>query len=285
MQLTQIITLANRPVERMFHAMERSLRATGCNLPIQVIPYNDQLFDLPPNAHWWLDPDFIQWIDRAGRRPVMRKYQTLLASNFLFVDTDVIFLLNPEEVLAPHNGFITCCGHWHNPGETLTDEALAFYRQHTTVWQSRVFNTGQFASDQPLYTVDTLRAAAENPAHRATILDNPFHEQPGINLLTFLSGIPVTNLTLPPHNMQSTWAGDYPADFAHFWKQPNKRPLLIHWAGAKMDPTTPITQLFLQHLNPDEKNAFLREFHNKPATKTSNRLRRSLRAFRKAWNS
>ena len=33
--------------------MERSLRAVGCDLPLLVIPYDEDLFELPPNAEWW----------------------------------------------------------------------------------------------------------------------------------------------------------------------------------------------------------------------------------------
>jgi hypothetical protein len=47
MKIEKIITLANNKVRLRFLAMERSLRATGCQLPLLVIPYDDKLFELP----------------------------------------------------------------------------------------------------------------------------------------------------------------------------------------------------------------------------------------------
>jgi len=291
MQLKSIITLASKPVELMFRAMERSLRATGCQLPLKVIPYNEDRFELPENADWWEEPEFIKWIDAAGRRPVMRKYQALLAADYQFVDTDVVFLRNPEEVLAKHEGFVTSCGHWHNPGETLTDQALKIYQKSSTIWQSKVFNTGQFACDRALYDLNSLKRTAEDSRYRATVLENRFHEQPGIVLLTHLSGVPITNLTLPPHEMESTWAGDYPGEFDSYWKDSSRKPYLIHWAGAKMAFDQPLTNLFLPYLTEQERQNFLDQKRRETSAKRSAgqsflmRIKRSARAALTAWKA
>lgn len=50
MKLESIITLASTEVRLRFIAMERSLRATGCDLPLRVIPYNANASKLPLNA-------------------------------------------------------------------------------------------------------------------------------------------------------------------------------------------------------------------------------------------
>lgn len=285
MELQSIITLASKSVELYFRAMERSLRATGCRLPLKVIPFSDDRFNLPEGATWWEVPEFIEWIGANGRRPVMRKYQALLASNYQFVDTDVIFLRNPEKVLATHSGFVTSCGHWHNPGQTLTNESLALLKSKTTTWQSRVFNTGQFAGENALYDFEGLRAMADNPRYRGTVLDNRFHEQPGINLLVNLSGCEITNLTLPPNNMESTWAGDYLGEeYAQYWGNSARKPYLIHWAGAKMHPEHPISELFFAHLTEEERTLFLRKMEAiknlGPRARLRARLRKAWHAFR-----
>src|SRR5437764_440818 len=57
MKLERIITLANRKFRVRFAAMERSLRAVGCALPISVIPYDNERFDLPKNSEWWECPE------------------------------------------------------------------------------------------------------------------------------------------------------------------------------------------------------------------------------------
>ncbi|MGE9296156.1 MAG: hypothetical protein ACQKBV_07725 [Puniceicoccales bacterium] len=284
MELNQIITLASKSVEPLFHMMERSLRATGCDLPLRVIPFSESRFDLPENSEWWEVPEFLNWIDHAGSRPVMRKYQVLLASNFHFVDTDVIFLRDPREVLAKHSGWINSCSHWQKPGDTLTVEFENYLRQKSSVWQWQIFNTGQFACDRQLYDVASLKAASESPELRATVLENPFHEQPGINFLVHKSGVPITNLTLPPHVMESTWAGDYPdADFRSTWRTPETTPYLIHWAGRKIDGSNPIDELALGYLNDDERKAWLTVAQQRNRTPLINRIRWAWRAAKEAF--
>ncbi len=283
MRLECIITLANEKVRLPFLAMERSLRATGCDLPLRVIPYNDAKFDLPDGSEWWEVPEFLAFIDREGNRPVMRKYQALLSGPFQFLDTDAVFLKDPTEVLAPLEGWVNSCCHWHNPFEATTDELRAILRKRSTTWPKSVFNSGQFACDRQLYTVDSLCETLTRPEVRPVALDDPFHEQPGMNLLAHLSGVPISNLTLPPHCMESTWAGDYPEDdFEQTWTDPDRKPYLIHWAGHKMDGRHAIDHLALDLLTEDERADWLVEAAQNPAPNATARLKRGLRAAHQA---
>ena len=198
MKLDKIITLANEQVRIPLLAFERSLRNVGCELPLWVIPYDENTFELPSNAHWWEVREVTHWIRHHEGRPHKRKYQCLLEGNYHFIDTDAIILRNPETVLAPLDGFITSCCHWNNPGDTLTPESQAIFERSTTVWQNLVFNTGQFACDRVLYPdFKTLKQTAEDPELIETCLKNPFHEQPGLNLLAHRSKAP--SPTLPSH--------------------------------------------------------------------------------------
>src|SRR5687768_4020068 len=125
MQLDKIITLINSNVRLQFLAMERSLRATGCTLSIWAIPYDEHIFELPENSMWWEVPELTKWLHEVGGNNRMRKYQCFTVSNYHFVDPDIIFLKNPEQVLAPFSGFITSDGHWHSPhGQVYTAESL-----------------------------------------------------------------------------------------------------------------------------------------------------------------
>lgn len=279
MKLEYIITLANKPVELMFLVMERSLRATGCELPVKVIPYDDRKFDLPANCEWWEDATFLNWIDHHGNRPVMRKYQALLASNFQFVDTDVVFLQNPQTVLQPYTGWINSCTHWHNPGHTLTPELLAYLKGRSSVWQWRIFNTGQFACDRALYDRDSLITASESVHFRKTVLENLYHEQPGINLLVNLTNCPITNLTLPPHCMESTWAGDYlDAHYRSTWSDHQRTPYLIHWAGRKIDGSAPIDELALKYFTTEERQAWTLKNQPNKGHSILPRIKRAIKA-------
>jgi len=249
--------MASPEVRLRFVAMERSLRATGCDLPLRVIPYNDGRFDLPPNADWWLDEELADWLRTWKAHPTMRKYQCLTIPNFQFIDADVIFLRNPAEVLKPLEGFVTSCGHWKNPEGTLTPQSMGHFARHSTNWQTQVFNTGQWACDRVLVAWQTLRERCESADFKETCLTFPYHEQPGVNLLVRSTGVPVQNLTLPPWNMQSSWAGDYPDEFRQYWKTPDETPYLIHWAGIHMAQSRPIDGLIEQHLTPDEQDEWM----------------------------
>ncbi|MEQ8541853.1 MAG: hypothetical protein RIB93_30895 [Coleofasciculus sp. D1-CHI-01] len=253
MKIDKIISMANQKVRLRFLAMERSLRATGCQLPILVIPYDDNLFELPEGSTWWEIPEITNWLNAERTHPTMRKYQCLTVGNYQFVDADVCFLKNPEKVLEPHFGFITSCGHWHNSNHTYTEQSKRIMSQKTTTWQKSVFNTGQFACDCPLFEIEKLKSVAMRPDFIDTCIQFKFHEQPGLNLLVFESGVEITNLTLPPLSMESTWAGDYPAEYIHYWIEQQRKPYLIHWAGTKMDVPRPINQIFYDFLAQAER--------------------------------
>ncbi len=258
--------------------MERSLRATGCDLPLRVIPYNEGRFELPPNAEWWLDLELADWLKEWKAHPTMRKYQCLTIPNFQFVDADVVFLRNPVEVLKPLEGFITSCGHWKNPNETLTAQSVNHFTQRSTNWQAGVFNAGQWACDSALFTLESLRDRCEAEDCKETCLTFPYHDQPGVNLLVLLSGVRVTNLTLPPWNMESTWAGDYlGSDFDSYWGDVDRKPYLLHWAGCAMEKRRPIDELMERFLNPDELRAWRAHVENCASSRDlSQRVIRSL---------
>lgn len=252
MRIERVITMASAAVEIEFRAMERSLRATGCALPLWVIPYDDaRPFDLPPNAHWWRDEPFLTWLSSRAAHPTMRKYQCLTSSAFHYADTDIIFLRDPTEVLAPHHGVVSACTEWNKPRWTVTPESAAMFMRASSTWQLNVVSSGQFACEAALYDLESLKATLVDPRHRSTCLDYPHHEQPGLNLLLHAAGAEVTNLTLPPTRMQSTWAGDYADEYATLWDG-DDAPYLIHWAGRPADGSAPIDLVFRQFLARDE---------------------------------
>lgn len=287
MNLECIVSLANRAVRLRFAAMERSLRATGCDLPLKVIPYDESRFDLPPNAGWWEEPELIDWLQRWRAHPMMRKYQCLLAANYQFVDADVCFLRDPAKVLQPHAGFVASCGHWHNPDQTVTQFSRDWLARRSTTWQKSVFNSGQWACDRVLYDFATLQARAESPDFVETCLTFPFHDQPGLNLLVNASGVTIHNLTLPPWNMASTWAGDYSGTYRALWASEAETPYLIHWAGTPMNRGRPIDAIFLDFLTQEERSEWEADVRAKEAAraKAGRSWRAIARRCRDAWRS
>ena len=123
MQLNFIFSLANAAVRLQFLAMERSLRAAGCSLPLKVIPYDDNLFDLPPNSSWYVDSAVFEWLNKHKCHPTMRKYVCLLESNYHFLDADIVVLTNPEDVVGPLQGLVASCTEWAKPQWTYTESS------------------------------------------------------------------------------------------------------------------------------------------------------------------
>jgi hypothetical protein len=282
MHLDHIFCLANVAVRLQFLAMERSLRATGCRVPIRVIPYDDNLFELPPNASWHVNAGVFGWLKEYGCHPTMRKYVCLLESNYHFLDADIIILRNPEDVVSSLSGLIASCTEWAKPQWTYTASSAAFFASRTSTWMREVFSTGQFAIDRQLYSPETLHRTATSPAFAEACIRYPLHEQPGINQLVLATDIARQNLTLPPHEMQSTWAGDYPGEYEHLWADPTKKPYLIHWAGPEtLDIDRPINRLFYEYLT----NAEMREWQEISKRRVAEAALRRKRASSLVWRA
>ena len=253
MNLESIVTVASSSYRLRFLAMERSLRATGCDLPLKVIPFDDSRFSLPANSSWWEMPEVSTWLTERRAHPFLRRYQCLLTANVHYVDSDIIFLRNPAIELAPHSGFVVCCGQWRNVTHATTPVVESYLRTKSLLWQYLVFNAGQFACDRALYTFEQLQAVCESAEWSETILGNRFHDQPGTNLLVNLSGVQITNLTLPPIRLQSSWAGDYRSEADLKWLKGNHAPYLLHWAGIPRDTQLPVDKLLLQFFSQSER--------------------------------
>lgn len=249
MKLECIYTMANANARLAFAVMERSLRATGCDLPLRVFPYDDALFDLPPGAEWFRPP-LAAWLREKKAHPMCDKYHCLTEAGYLYTDTDIIYLDNPATVLAAHAGFVAADTEWNKPRWTHTRESARILSARSSLWLQRVFNAGQFACDRALYSPDELR---ERILEHEKICLRFRHDQPGTNLLVALSGVPFTNLNLPPSPMESTWAGDYPGDPQPLWKGAGRRPYFVHWAGPCLDEDRPINSLFTDFLTAAEK--------------------------------
>lgn len=269
MRLEKIISLANKKSEMRFLAMVRSLRAVGCNLPIWVIPYDNNKFDLPDNCIWWEIKEVIDWLSANNAHKMMKKYQCLLTSNYQYADSDIVFLRNPEEALVEMSGFVTSCGHWRSPAHTYIPSTLKLYQNKSTTWQKSIFNAGQYACDDALFTFDTLKQAAEDPLYKDICLTHKTYDQVALNLLIFLSGVTVNNMTMQPYRMESTWAGDYTdKDYRCYWTDKSKMPYIIHWAGCKMNMGRPIDQLFLNYLDDNETQEWDRQLQEEKKKNT-----------------
>lgn len=277
--------MASEEVRLDFLAMERSLRATGCDVPVYVIPFSDHRFELPENSTWWEEP--IAWTRRVAgdriRHPLQYRFYLLGIGGYQVADTDLIFLRNPSDVLRDHEGLIVACHQWHLADKAAPPDTLDLLRQQSSTWQSRLFNAGQFACGDPLYDLDELSELLIAPpfVDHAFIGESPW-DQAGFNVLVAHRKPPMVNLCLPPHRMESTWAADYPGDYEKFWSEEHCKPYVIHWAGACLDQQFPINELFFQFLSESE----LREWKARQGVrraKGEQEYRRSLYPHQRAF--
>lgn len=263
MQLDKIVTFTNAEHRLRFFLMERSLRAVGCDLPIWVIPFDDGRFQLPDNSMWWEESEITKWTIDKKLSNRKRKFQCLTTSNYQFVDTDVVFIQNPEHILAAHSGMVVCCNEWAAAltGRIVTPESLKIFQERTTMWQKSVFCSGQFACDKQLYTTKELVNTASQEQFATTCMLPPYGDQEGINLLTFLSGVTVTNLTLPPFRMESSWAGDYDSETESYWQKPDSMPYLLHYYARVhvMHEPRPVNKWFHELLTVKEQEEWIQD--------------------------
>ena len=255
--------------------MERSLRATGCDLPLKVIPFDDQLFDLPKNSEWLRYGGALSTLKEIGTHPCHQRYAVMTESGYQYADTDIVFLRNPSDVLADHNGFVATCTQWKLPHYAVYPASESYLRSQSSTWPLRIFNSGQFASEHALYSPQALMDSLSQPEFQSTFFpaQAPW-DQPGFNLLVHQSSTHVTNVTLPPHNHPSTWAGDYSDDYKQVWENEGQAPFLVHWAGQVLDQKRPINELFFEFLTRDELAAWKK--------KQELRLKKRTAAYRKS---
>jgi hypothetical protein len=250
MNVQKVITLASRKVKTPFLVFERSLRQAGCDLPLLVIPYGDDLFELPSNAEWWDRPGFVSWLHQQKAHPMMAKYRCLTEANYAYFDTDICVLDDFRPILAPHTNFVVADTEWSKPEGATPPEAIAILSQKSSLWMLSLFNAGHFACDHALYSEAELQSVSEK--YRKPCLEFPYHDQPGMNVLVSVSNVEFTNLCLPPYRMESTMAVDYRGDWEGVWSK-GHRPYFMHYAGGALVPDSPISRLYSEFMSKAER--------------------------------
>jgi hypothetical protein len=144
MKIDKIISLANRKVRLPFLVMERSLRAVGCDLPLLVIPYDEDLFELPPNAEWWGSRKFSDWLQRNHGHRMMAKYLCLTEENYSYFATDLMILEDFRSILTDHHDFVVADTEWSKPCNTTRVRCNP--SQRSSLFRLKIFNAGHFSA-------------------------------------------------------------------------------------------------------------------------------------------
>src|SRR4029077_20459174 len=156
----------------------------------------------------------------------------------------------PRETLSNMEGFVVADTEWNKPHYNFTEGCARFMAKQTSVWLQNGVKAEWFACDRQIYTEEKLRRVLEDSETAKTCLYDT--DQTGLNLLLAMEGLKPRNLNLPPYSMEATWAGDYPCEFESIWKDPQRKPIFIHWAGPVLDKDGPINELCYKFLTKDE---------------------------------
>jgi len=270
MVIEQILSLANNAVRWQFTAMERSLRAAGCDLPLQVIPYDENLFALPKNASWLDDTAIFSAVRDAQAVKLCRKYAALVQRRCAFFDSDIIHLRDPRAALEPlpNKVFIVADTEWNKARWTFTPETREIFLAESTLWALWNFNSGFFAYEDAPVNVADVTAFLSSPIGAIARGASPTSsEQEGANFLIHQSRVEVVNLCLPPHRMESTMACDYPDHFADLLSLPN-RPFFMHFASNVLASEARIVKLFSEFLTREESAEYVAEQQKRQAALT-----------------
>ena len=91
----------------------------------------------------------------------MAKYICLTEANYAYFDTDICFIEDCRTTLAQLTGFVVADTELIKYGEASTPESMEVLSRETSLWPLRLFNTGHFASDTPLYSLADLESSCE----------------------------------------------------------------------------------------------------------------------------
>jgi hypothetical protein len=274
MKIDKIITMASPAVRLEFLVMERTLRATGCDLPLWVIPYKDEPFDLPPNASWLVDEELFATIARLRSARPCRKFLALTQSNAAFFDADIVHLRDLRSELDPLPGgvFAVADTEWNKARWTFSAATRREYQRKSSLWLLDNFNSGFFAFEEPILTQERILEFIADPQWGRSTREESVTagEQAGINFLIHTSERPVLNLCLPPRRMESTMAVDYTEsleatlaeeyreDYQDLVSGPNG-PFFLHFAGGMHFTKSRIAEIFGKALTERERGVWLEQ--------------------------
>ena len=82
-------------------------------------------------------------------------------ANYAYFDTDICFIEDCRTTLAQRAGFVVADTELIKYGEASTQESMEVLSRETSLWSLKLFNTGHFASDTPLYSLADLESTCE----------------------------------------------------------------------------------------------------------------------------
>jgi hypothetical protein len=248
--------MANAKVRLDFLAMYRSLRATGCDLPVRVIPYDDSRFDLPMGAEWLEDREFFAFLKEHKAVNMCRKILALTQRNSAYFDSDIVHIRSFSSDLEafPEGCLIAADPEWSIKAWTFSEETKRVYESGSSTWVLDNFNAGFFALGSQGIEKDYIKSLFKDQMFSRLCQGGgpTSSDQEAINYLTFMTDLKVVNLCLPPYRMESTFCWDYPQKYEALLSK-KEAPFFIHFVSKAIEQDHFMKPLFFEHLTTAEK--------------------------------
>jgi hypothetical protein len=219
-----IYLVANKPSEALALNLVRSIRQSGCPLPVALIPFDERPVT---------DPELLAEAEVFGmdRFPApahelvaemggvltqcppgfLRRFLAFFGpfEEFLYSDNDIVALSDWTAMFDHLEGADLC----HADGEGWTGGKYSFRRpEEVTRWfgdgaMRKAVNGGHFVIKRSPRMVGDIRSAmAWMKGHPGVAIE---HDQALIHLALMIGAWKVVNLCAPPHHHADPWAGGY----------------------------------------------------------------------------
>jgi hypothetical protein len=243
-----IYLVANRRSERSAANLVYSIRASGCALPIALIPYDADAPTLPAllkettfmpvesfPAEARAMVDELQRLYPRTSAGLLRRFLAFYGPHdeFIYTDNDIVALGNWDAYFEYLNAadLVHADQEYRTGGKYNYLDPAAIEREFGAGALDSQLTAGHFAARRR----DDLaaifqRAMAWVRAHPGVARE---HDQAFFHLAVLLGPLRTLNLCRPPHDWRSTWAGDYRNSLAVVQAAQGPGCLLhLHYSGG-----------------------------------------------------
>lgn len=265
-----IYLVANQKSETFCENLIYSIRASGCTLPIRVIPFGGQAVAstyilkeaelYPLTSFPQLGLNFVAELRTVLVDCPMGFLYRFLAwfgdwDTFIYSDNDVVALMNWEYVLDFTNthDFVHADEEYITEGKYNYDnpeEIELIFGQDALL---SAFTAGHFAARKNEQFIADMKQAVQWYTKNPGIAKK--HDQALMHIASLLGNWKIKNLCRHPHNWLSTWAGNYTntLQVVHKIQHSNiYKPIShLHYSGHTPSGTKPIEDFL--YANADER--------------------------------
>jgi len=266
-----IYLVANRRSESLCANLIYSIRSSGCQLPIRLIPFggppvrsslvleNVELVnvrDFSSEAHQFVDG--LQSALTGCPRGFLLRFLSWFGDwdEFIYTDNDIVALMNWERLFEFLPGYDIVHGdeEYTTHGRFNYDQPEAIETMFGAGSLLSAFTAGHFLARRDERLVNDMRLAMgwfrEHPAIPKK------HDQALLHVALLLGQWKILNLCKPPHNWLSPWAGDYPHTLALAQAMSGgARISHVHYSGGPVRLSLPMADLATACLSPHRRLA------------------------------